>query len=856
MEKNLFENVEIVNVYDPTINQDELVYISDEEEIRTEITTTLQIALQEDLKNSPQHDHSEEDENNHPMHVKLEKIESDTESEFEGDGDTIVDSDNSVELEISNLPSPINENTAENGVIKYEPPDHEIPESVPESFEAQFELVERKQDIHTEIASSLDHSYSQLNASKTTFCDDIVQNLLDETNTKNDPKAIDLLTTFTKFMENFISGEDQTSEISLYLKQMKIALQDKAAEFYETKRNEIKRSDSDFSLSQNVFEEKLPADVSMPESDENNDRRTPDISLNNDDDNDAASQKSEILFSNENVKEEPTIEDPADYESNKNDNQKDESMTVENSLEKYISSALIVGEEFFTFVKDLSEHVFVNNDDIENGKQKLGKSIFRLMEKSYNLLSDIGGEGSVDDKFSIFKREPVQNRDIKGELKESSKDSESENDARDDEIDKLLDFNSLLKTRGEVSQKEKETKDDKEDKSDNQIAKTKLHKSKKDKKHKKNDEDDLDLSSSDESIISNFSESDKDEKEKLTESDEEAKMIQRNEENVRRNLLGDSESDSDDSESENSSFLSFKLSSSDDDDNIKAEKNKRLKKRKLKSSEKDSDSETERKIDKAEPVKIEKTDNDNNKEAEEEEEEEEEEKVKKRRKLTGFEAEIFSKNFLELDSGERAKNSTTTTTTTIKSEKSKQERKCSSSSQMVTENENVVDLSVYEKRSEKKSIELDLPKYFEKRENLQLTASNSQNEQSDRKPPSPSIDEDISSESDSEVSSTNAEGQPRRRKQLTEEELKEETKKAKNEEKERLSKLSKKTETLSQYLTQRNSQSASQDDDVIPPNELILDYSEKKNLEITVHPKLVDRLKQHQIDGVKFMYDK
>lgn len=113
----------------------------------------------------------------------------------------------------------------------------------------------------------------------------------------------------------------------------------------------------------------------------------------------------------------------------------------------------------------------------------------------------------------------------------------------------------------------------------------------------------------------------------------------------------------------------------------------------------------------------------------------------------------------------------------------------------------------------------------------------------------------LSSESDSEVNvPIGGEEQakkkfPRRKKFLSEAELQEETKKARKTEKERIERLKRKNENLSQ-LTQSFSQSFSQDD--IEP--LILDVDKDGN-PVKVHDTLVAKMKPHQREGIKFMYD-
>lgn len=95
------------------------------------------------------------------------------------------------------------------------------------------------------------------------------------------------------------------------------------------------------------------------------------------------------------------------------------------------------------------------------------------------------------------------------------------------------------------------------------------------------------------------------------------------------------------------------------------------------------------------------------------------------------------------------------------------------------------------------------------------------------------------------------------RKLLRDDQLADDTKQAQRDEHERIKRLEKKNSRLSQYIeSQRILSQESQDDiELMDENELILDFDSKKKEKIIVHPDITKHLKQHQHDGIKFMYD-
>ncbi|KAG4080668.1 hypothetical protein HA402_013198 [Bradysia odoriphaga] len=78
-----------------------------------------------------------------------------------------------------------------------------------------------------------------------------------------------------------------------------------------------------------------------------------------------------------------------------------------------------------------------------------------------------------------------------------------------------------------------------------------------------------------------------------------------------------------------------------------------------------------------------------------------------------------------------------------------------------------------------------------------------------------------------------------------------ETKQAQKEENDRLKRLEKKTERLTQIVESQTEKLSQSHDD----SDVILDFDSKQKCAISVHPEIVKNLKEHQIAGVKFMYD-
>lgn len=451
------------------------------------------------------------------------------------------------------------------------------------------------------------------------------------------------------------------------------------------------------------------------------------------------------------------------------------------------------------------------------------------------------------DSTMLNLRNVYVNGGVKKEEKRSDVSDTSGGETDDEEINKLCNISALKISKGNRDV----------EKSD--VAPVKKLTKKKEKKLKVLS-DESDMLSSDDDDINSSQQIKKRDSDKESSSDEEQKMIDKHESNVKNMLLVST----DDDESDESTYATSESSMGElsDEDEKSSVRNK---KSKVEPKKDKSDSESEKSEKELEPPTKPKpqtpTKMDTSKNSGDESSSEKVVKPirPKQRQMDGTTREIFKKDFLDLDDSgdddttpEKPKSDKTSLANQMSSPASNTSltRESTSGSSQTTRSDNdAIDLSQYTARqSEIKSV--DLTKYIEKKITEKITAN-----EAAAKPSTPFDDEDcfiISSDSDSEVSSTHE--KTRRRKELSPEELKEETKKAQKAEKDRIKKLDKKKEALTEYLSQRLSQQ-SMDDDIICENDLILDFSKKLNKSIEVHPQLVDKLKEHQKEGIQFMYD-
>lgn len=93
----------------------------------------------------------------------------------------------------------------------------------------------------------------------------------------------------------------------------------------------------------------------------------------------------------------------------------------------------------------------------------------------------------------------------------------------------------------------------------------------------------------------------------------------------------------------------------------------------------------------------------------------------------------------------------------------------------------------------------------------------------------------------------------KKRKLLRDDQLADDTKVAQKEESERIKRLEAKKKHLTQFLDSQKSDS--NDSQAIYDDEILLDYDSKRKEKILVHPEIRKQLKDHQVDGIRFMYD-
>lgn len=914
--QNLFKDVQMLQLTGDTTeqtinNNDEsvVVYIDDDDD--DEIQSINSDSHPMDVKVDSEFNYDEEESNQSMVvepddqvvgnEVSIKREESDNE-------------DKSISFKIEppeniEIPEDLNEPLEEQFQLIDDVPSEEI-------IEIDKSTSSKNQSFDSNTSTLNDHSYSQSNFNeRTSYCDDIVNAVLSQAELAENPNALKILSEYTNYLVFFTASEDPNSQVNQYVQKMKESLESKMIQISNlpstSNINQTTTSASD-NKNENEEQEKVAEEKSTEigsvekeaEIEENPELETnlkqqdslelftgnsyleddeffsatiQDLISNydqknnengeNEEENDEMEKDKEqenMEISINNVKEEPECiiessqENREEIVDQANDTPMDqEDIKPENDVEKlkiYIENASNLGNSFSNSFRDLTDLKYETDEDINNGKSKLLTSLKSVIKQSVKLMmeienveesKDIKMEDFIDDTLLTISKSYTE-RVVKSESDLDSDVDEEETD--DDEINKLCNINNL-----KISNSKNERV---AEKSETEVGGNKKLKKKKEKKT--NGEDSDLLSSDDEDNYSNHStkcKNEEEEEEAVNSSDEERKMVEKHESNCKNMLLVSSdENDSDESTyaTSESSIVSessyivkkkkkgkvSKEKSKESDDEEKSEEEKEEEKEKLPAAPKEPSSPSSSPIDKKDESDtesvIESPSNESSKKF-------------KKKPLIGPARDIFKKDFLDMDCSD-SEEKKTTPSTTPKSSKS------STNAETDAPQTAAIDLTQFSTR-QTETKNNDLAKYIQKMNEKSI------NEPVEHiKPPTPAAADDdecyiISSDSDSEVSSTIAEGKTRRRKELSPEELKEETKKAQKAEKERIKKLEKKKDVLSQYLSERLSQ-LSDNDDVICSNDLTLDYSKKFKEEIKVHSVLADQLKQHQKEGVKFMYDK
>jgi transcriptional regulator ATRX len=758
-----------------------------------------------------------------------------------------------------------------------------------ESDEEQFAIIEEEEKTDADT-SLVDHPYSQPESTNKEFCDDLVQEMLKETGLDANGSAVTLLSKFTEMCEHFFS-EDENSQISMYLRSMKRTL------VGFKKEAEVKKVETTLETMEidNKEEEKqpfvvvpmTPEDVSDPEPAEKTSETAEIIELletepmTQEEDVEKANKEEEEVTLNEEELPSVTLNEeelpPMVIESEDVLKLKAEMNLVKEIAEKVNNTAsdllkisLQTDEETATAKEKLVEllkatRLELRNLELDVSGAQIPSKNEKLKKKLINDLSDSdssfdSSDSEVNDSSNLKRKKMPksgpQTPAIVSSTKEDSGDDEAvaerlsspasdhgKTKTIDKDIERLLNFETLH----------------------NKPAPSKASKVKKVKKvevpKQKTTGDVSDsyssLSENDYATeeSSNFNNSDSDS------TDEEEKMLRRQNNAARLLLLADSDaSQSSDDMSDDYGGLTS------DDDEASNDDKKPRKEKKLKNKGKTNGGGNEKKLSpesrsKAESVKSE-TDDENDEAVVSDGEKKV--KAKKRIRRDSYEREIFHKGFLEIDGGvEKSSNAPKKQKLESESPTKVGEFKSSPSkaSDALPNKNHEVDTSMFDTRSSSRIV--DLESMFEKRSmafeggttSAGPSTSTGQKTSKPSTPAAPLIEEDgwisLSSDSDSEISAIAAGSSPRipnRKKMLSEEELQKETKEAQKAEKQRIERLEKKTNTLTQMMSQRMSQEPG---DVDP---LILDF-DKNQKTIEVHPKLVKLLKKHQVDGVKFMYD-
>ncbi|CRK94153.1 CLUMA_CG007672, isoform A [Clunio marinus] len=900
--KNLFDNVELVSSTDPSVDVNNLVFMDSDSE--SSETYLQNIGLQETINCDKNRDETSMDATENPIHVTVKKEEEINvyDEDFECT-EKINTEDNSLDLSAFIL----DEELIEDVTIGYDDGEKEVCEidgttiiTIENSFTlntplntledslyhpAQFDLItesateikKTEDESKSHNTSLVDHPYSQQPESNNDveLFDDLVGNVLQGAKNIDNRSAIGLLSTYTDMFEHYFSKEENPQIVS-YLRNMKNSLTNRiqlieenksedvpaVLENIEEKSVEIVGNETlEFSQSSDLDKNEVDESVEIPEtstedkeSEEQNCNQKMCLKIEN-----AVSlavQQESIETTKEDDKKtlsdiEKCIRKIKDCSLKLSDDtselliemnmanisEEDNSDETEKKLIKLLINSR---KEFRNVIKEIIiQRNIKANEMIERSKNALNNYSSDLSELSSSDSEDLDQVLNLNRKIpktgpqtpaivsSTKEDSDASDRNLVKEETENLLEPLSENDVKenkknvDKDIDRLIDLTSLYCPKPASSKK---------------VSKQKKVMKKK-KKRTSDNESPFNSTSGDDSPGKSSSSSSSSSSDRDT-SDEEKAMLIRQNADIKLKLLDNSDCSASDEDSLNESDENSPFNFSSDDDKDKSPQTQKKKKTTEIKEEIEPATSGNISVEAAIVEETEKLKSDDD----------ELQPKKKRQKRDSFEREIFKKDFLEENKSQTASTSTNST------KKKLLEKEVEDDKPPLDEK---IDLSMFE--SKRLNKEIDLKKIFEKRANAsEVAASSSPVIQAPSKSTPPITNEDewisLSSDSDSEISVVPSSGSssriPKRKKMLTEEELQEETKRAQKEENRRVERLKKKNETLSQMLSERLSQ-----DSESQQHELILDYDSERKITISVHPKIVKLLKDHQKEGIKFMYD-
>lgn len=486
----MFDKAELVSSNDPNLDPSNLVYMDSDSESSRAYDDTMETAGHEVVKEKEDVSNEEAD----LIHVRIKM-----EDEFIIEEEPIELNSDSEDDDIYTSLSPVYlEDDPEQVAIKVEldsqgpmPLPKEEPQ-VPTLDDEQFEIIrdsEKPDEAQTSRDTSLvDHPYSQCEATNRGFCDDIVQNILDEAGTVESPATFRIISKFNEMFESFGFHDAQAN---LYFQNMKESLE-RFKKSYEVKQREVAAAEESNAVKAKAIEEanKGFTDISMTETEtENNETLEEIVDLPETDVTDTEKEKPqeenvelncviEGISENEMVlKLKSDIKKVEDFGKHLSDQALKlamEPMQTEETVAEIKSNLKTLLKESRTKFRSLMSEINGNDKNInENAKINL------LVSDSSDFSSDIDSDGAQTalSKQRILKDGPQtpaivsstkEDYEMSGaedskfehkrERHSSSSESEGKTNDEDKEIKKLLDITSLANAKPDRSKKSSKIK--------------------------------------------------------------------------------------------------------------------------------------------------------------------------------------------------------------------------------------------------------------------------------------------------------------------------------------------------------------------------------------------------------------